>query len=151
VEFVGRVASLAEPVVQEAGCELVEVQFQRESRGWILRLIIDNDKGVTLDDCVRVSREVGNLLEIEDVIDQAYNLEVSSPGLDRPLRGPEDFKRFQGRQAKVVTKESIDRQHVFIGRIESVENNDVIALKTEHGTVRIPYSQVSKARLEIEL
>lgn len=150
MEFVSRVASLVEPVVQEAGCELVEVQFQRENRGWVLRLVIDSEKGVTLDECVLVSREVGNLLEIEDVIDRAYNLEVSSPGLDRPLKGLQDFQRFRGRKAKVVTRESIDRQQVFIGPIEAVDN-DVIILKTEHGTVRIPYSQVSKARLEIDL
>ena len=96
------------PVIEELGLELVDVQFRREQRGWVLRLIIDKQDGVNLDDCAVVSREISQLLDIEDFIDQAYNLEVSSPGLNRPLKTMADFERFAGRKAKVKTSEPVE-------------------------------------------
>jgi ribosome maturation factor RimP len=102
-----KVEALAIPVLEEIGLELVEVQFRREQSGWVLRLVIDKQEGVSLDDCAAVSREIGQLLDIEDFIDQAYNLEVSSPGLNRPLKSMADFQRFIGRKAKIKTIEPI--------------------------------------------
>jgi len=147
--LIDRVTALITPVLVEMAAELIEAQFRREGHGWVLRLIIDTEAGVTLDDCARVSREAGNLLEIEELITYPYHLEVSSPGLDRPLRNEKDFRRFVGRLAKVKTSEAINGQQVFIGRLGPV-NDDAIAMTIEQGEVVIPFALIAKARLEVE-
>ncbi len=146
---VDSVLELATPVAEELGLELVEVQFRREGRGWVLRLIIDSEAGIGIDQCAAVNREVGRILEVEDFIDHAYNLEVSSPGLDRPLKKREDFERFAGRLAKLTTHEPVDGQHVFVGKIEGMAN-DAVMLKMGKEVKAVPYSLISKARLEVE-
>jgi len=144
-----QVEAIVLPVIQELGLELVEVQFRREQSGWVLRLIIDKQDGVSLDDCVAVSREVGQLLDIDDFIEQSYNLEVSSPGLERPLKSMADFQRFMGRKARIKTIEPIDGEQVFIGRISQVEGESIV-LVVGCKEKTIPFSQVAKARLEVE-
>jgi len=144
-----KVEAIALPVLAELGLELVEVQYRREQSGWVLRLIIDKEEGVSLADCAAVSREIGQLLDIEDLIDQTYNLEVSSPGLDRPLKSMADFKRFVGRKAKIKTVESIGGEHVFVGRIQKT-SEDRIILEVGRKELTIPFAQVAKARLEVE-
>jgi ribosome maturation factor RimP len=143
------VESVAFPVLEEMGLELVEVQYRREQNGWILRLIIDKQEGVTLDDCTAVSREVSQLLDIEDFIDQAYNLEISSPGLDRPLKSLADFERFAGRKAKIKILEPSAGKHVFIGTIKKTVG-EAIVLEVGTEEITILFSQVTKARLEVE-
>jgi ribosome maturation factor RimP len=145
-----RVGAVALPVLEEMGLELVEVQYRREQSGWVLRLIIDKQDGVSLEDCAAVSREISQLLDIEDFFDQAYNLEVSSPGLNRPLKSMADFERFIGRKAKIKTIEPIAGEHVFIGRIKKTEGETII-LEIGRKEVIMPFSQVARARLEIEL
>jgi ribosome maturation factor RimP len=137
------------PILQEMDLELVDVLYRRERSGWVLRLVIDREDGVSLDDCAAVSREVSHLLDIEDILEQAYNLEVSSPGLDRPLKSVNDFKRFAGRKAKVTTKEPIGGNQVFIGRINKVED-ELITMEVDQQELSIPFSEVAKARLEVE-
>lgn len=145
-----RVGAVALPVLEEMGLELVEVQYRREQSGWVLRLIIDKQEGISLEDCAAVSREISQLLDIEDFVDQAYNLEVSSPGLNRPLKSMADFKRFTGRKAKIKTIEPLAGEHVFIGRIKKTEGETII-LEIGRKEVAMPFSQVARARLEIEL
>ena len=145
-----RVGAVALPVLEEMGLELVEVQYRREQSGWVLRLIIDKQDGISLEDCAAVSREISQLLDIEDFVDQAYNLEVSSPGLNRPLKSMADFERFTGRKAKIKTIEPIAGKHVFIGRIKKTEGETII-LEIGRKEVTMPFSQVARARLEIEL
>lgn len=144
-----QVEALALPVLGEHGLELIEVQYRREQSGWVLRLIIDKQEGVSLDDCTTVSREISQLLDIEDFIDQAYNLEVSSPGLDRPLKNMADFQRFTGRKAKIKTIAPIDGEHVFIGKILQATGETII-LAVGSRELEIPFVQVAKARLEVE-
>ena len=145
-----RVGAVALPVLEEMGLELVEVQYRREQSGWVLRLIIDKQDGISLEDCAAVSREISQLLDIEDFVDQAYNLEVSSPGLNRPLKSMADFERFTGRMAKIKTIEPIAGEHVFIGRIKKTDGETII-LEIGRKEVTMPFSQVARARLEIEL
>lgn len=145
-----RVGAVALPVLEEMGLELVEVQYRREQSGWVLRLIIDKQDGISLEDCAAVSREISQLLDIEDFVDQAYNLEVSSPGLNRPLKSMADFERFTGRKAKIKTIEPLAGEHVFIGRIKKTEGETII-LEIGCKEVTMPFSQVARARLEIEL
>jgi ribosome maturation factor RimP len=137
---------MMEPVLISEGMELVEVEFQREPRGWVLRLYIDRDGGVTLDDCTAVSREVGDLLDVEDLIDHAYHLEVSSPGPKRPLRKAQDFERFAGHQVKVTLSEPGDQGRSVSGVILGLVG-DQLRLSMDGGELEIPISAISKARL----
>ena len=110
-----KIRALAEGFLPSMGLELAEGQFRREGHGWVLRLFIDREGGVTLEDCSMVSREISAYLDVEDLIEQAYHLEVSSPGLERPLHTLRDFKRFCGKDARVKLRESVNGQRVFIG------------------------------------
>jgi len=153
-----KVHRLIAPVLQDMAVELVDLEFKREGRDWFLRLFIDKEGGVTLDDCADVSREIDTLLEVEDVVDTAYRLEVSSPGLDRPLKRPEDYERFKGRLVKVKTFEKLDpdeRGHsrkTFVGELLGLEAGRVriMQLDKKGGVVEIPLDGIAKANLEFD-
>ena len=145
-----KVRALALPVVQVQGMELVDVEFRREARGWVLRLYLDKGGGVTLEDCREVSDQISDLLDVEGLIDHPYHLEVSSPGLDRPLKTPEDYVRFAGRLARIQTAAPIGGQRRFHGRVEGYREGSVI-LQAQGSTLRIPFEAIVKARLEVEL
>jgi ribosome maturation factor RimP len=138
----------AEPLLREMGLELVEVQFRREGHGWVLRLFIDSEPGVSLDDCAAVSRAISAWLDVEDLIEHAYHLEVSSPGLERPLKKIEDYRRFLGSKARIKLKEPRQGQRVFLGTLEEVGAEEV-ALHTESGRVTILFSEIDRARLSL--
>jgi ribosome maturation factor RimP len=111
------------------------------------------DSSVSIQDCERVSRDVSAILDVEEPIEHRYTLEVSSPGLDRPLRGPADYRRFVGRLAKIVVSDAVDGQNHFEGRLQGVEQNAVVLeTRTRGGTKRqlIPLSLITRARLEVE-
>ncbi len=150
-EIATRVSALVEPILTDQGLELVDVEFQRESRGWVLRLYMDRAGGVTLGDCQRVSEELGDHLDVADIIDYPYHLEVSSPGLDRPLVRDADFVRFAGKAARIVTCDPIERQRNFRGRLAGLVDGAVLLDLADGRQVRIPRELVAKARLEIEL
>jgi ribosome maturation factor RimP len=141
-----RLESLILPIVEEMGLELVELQYRREGSGWVLRLIIDKEGGVSLDDCAEVSREAGRVLEVEEILDHAYRLEVSSPGLERPLRKEKEYLQFRGSKAKIKTTEPINKQWVFVGTIADFCNGEV-TLHTDAGDLMIPLDKIAKARL----
>jgi ribosome maturation factor RimP len=153
-----KVQRLIAPVLHDMAVELVDLEFKREGRDWFLRLFIDKEGGVTLDDCADVSREIDALLEVEEVVDTAYRLEVSSPGLDRPLKKPEDYERFKGRLVKVKTFEKLDpddRGHsrkTFEGELLGLEAGRVriLQLDKKGGVVEIPLEGIAKANLEID-
>lgn len=151
---VERVRQAAIRVADSHGLELFDLQFRRESIGWVLRVVIDrHDQVVGIEDCQRMSHDLGTLLDVEDdlgaALEHAYTLEVSSPGLDRPLRHEADYRRFVGRLAKVVTSEAVDGQTSFAGRISGVEEGNV--LLTEGRRIhRVPLDKVRRARLEVE-
>ncbi|MBF8297421.1 MAG: uncharacterized protein HW395_78, partial [candidate division NC10 bacterium] len=105
--IVERVKETALPLLQELGFELVEVEFRREVSGWILRLYLDKSGGLTLGDCQRASEELSDLLDVEDLVDHPYSLEISSPGLNRPLSQEADFLRFAGQRARLTTSQAI--------------------------------------------
>jgi len=145
--IVERVKEVALPLLQELGLELVEVEFRREASGWVLRLYLDKNGGLTLVDCQRASEELSDLLDVENLVDHPYSLEISSPGLNRPLSREGDFLRFMGQRARLTTSQAIAGQRRFLGILKGFEGGR-ISLEQEDGTVvLIPYALISKARL----
>lgn len=156
-----RVAKVAESY----GLEVFELQFRRESIGWVLRVMLDRpwtpgqggesatEEPVTIDDCSRVSQDLSAILDVEPELlgglDRAYTLEVSSPGLDRPLRDERDYRRFAGRLAKIVTSAPVEGQTAFAGRLAGVENGAALVVEGRK-THRVPLAAIKRARLEVE-
>jgi len=150
LELIERIKALAQPIVEGEGLELVELEFQREQGGWVLRLYIDKEGGVSLDDCEVVSHQLGDLLDVEDLIDHPYSLEVSSPGLDRPLSKETDWHRFAGRAVRITTYQPVDGRRKFVGRLLGYRDGRVILQRDDGSVMEIPYTTVAKARLEVE-
>ncbi len=147
-----KIEEYASALLADLGMELVEMQFRREGQGWVLRLFIDKEGGVTIDDCAAVSREISAYLEVEDCIDHAYSLEVSSPGLERPLKTEHDFLRFAGRRARIKIRESGEMQStgkVLVGTLVGMEGGR-IALLVEKDTIQIDKDQIIRARLTLD-
>lgn len=148
-EVVDRVRAIVDPIVLNEGMELVEIEYRREPSGWVLRLILDKEGGVTLDDCTRVSQEAGRSLDVEDVIQTPYSLEVSSPGLTRLLKTEKDFVKYRGRLIKLRTVDPVQDRRQFKGRLLGVSEKGV-EVEVEGRTFHIPLSNVAKANLEID-
>lgn len=147
----GKLMALAQPVVDGLGMELVDVAFVTEHGRRVLRVTIDKPGGVTVDDCGDVSRELGTILDVEDPIPQRYTLEVSSPGLDRPLLSEKDFIRFTGKKARIKTREAVEGRKNFKATIEAVEGGRVKVTDFDGKVFEIPLSNIDRARLEVEI
>lgn len=150
-----KVAELAEPLMAQLGLELVDIEYKREGRDMVLRLFIDRDGGVTLDDCADVSRELSELLDVEDLIHGHYSLEVSSPGLNRPLKKEQDYVRYSGRLVRVKTFELLhdeagNPRKTFLGQLLGCSEGVVRLRLTEGQTASIPLIKIAKANLEFE-
>jgi ribosome maturation factor RimP len=146
------VRGIAERVTASRGFELVDVEVKREPRGHRVRLFVDKEGGISLDELQSVSEEVSAILDAEDPVDSSYTLEVSSPGLDRPLRGEADYRRFLGRLARISSYEPVDGRRHWTGRLRSVEDG-VVSLDLEHENgepARIPMDKIAHGRLEVE-
>jgi len=148
-EIVDRVAELVQPIVREWSLELVEVEFRPSGKRWLLRIYIDREEGATIADCERVSRDLDRVLDVEEVIDHPYTLEVSSPGLTRQLKKREDFVRYRGRACRIITSTAVEGRNEFQGRIVDVAGEDV-EVKEEKGVRSIPLSAIKRAHLEFE-
>jgi ribosome maturation factor RimP len=149
-EFViEKVEEFANTLLPSLGLELVDVQFRREGSGWVLRIFIDIEEGVTVDHCAAVSREISDFLDVEDLIDHPFNLEVSSPGIERPLRSPAEFERFAGKKARVKLREAVDGQKVYVGIIQRVDADSIELVLEDDSTVRLPFELMRKARLSL--
>ncbi len=138
--------NLLNPVVTGLGYELVGAELLPQRRGSLLRLYIDAEKGITLKDCQTVSRQIEGVLDVEDPISGEYTLEVSSPGLDRPLFTLEHFEHFCGSQVKLSLSGLFEGRRKISGLLKAVEGNEIIVLEQEQ-EFRIPFSQIDKARL----
>jgi ribosome maturation factor RimP len=175
---VDRVRQEAARVAASYGLEVFDLQLRREPIGWVLRVVIDRvgpapdrrgrtsdpasapvegtpaagEDVVGIEDCQRVSHDLSALLDVDDELNTGldrYTLEVSSPGLDRPLRGEADYRRFEGRLAKIVTSEPVNGQSHFAGRLAGVENGEVV-LEEGRRVHRVPLARIRRARLEVE-
>ena len=152
-----RIRAIAERVTASRGLEVWDIQSRRETSGHVVRIFIDRpgpaatpEESVSIDDCEQVNREMSTILDVEDPLPFTYTLEVSSPGLDRPLRGVRDYERFAGRLAKLVVKEAVDNQKAFEGRLRGMEHGDVL-LEAPNGRLhRLPLDLIARGRLEVE-
>ena len=150
------VSRIAQPILESMGLDLVDIEFGRVGRDAVLRLFIDKEGGVMLDDCAELSRELSMVLDVEDVIACNYTMEVSSPGLDRPLKKQADYDRFVGRLIKVRTYQPFlddngNKRKTFLGKLEGLVSGVVKMTLTEGQTASIPIERVAKANLEFEL
>jgi len=150
-----RVALLARPILESLRLELVEIEFKRNGRESVLRIFIDKEGGVSLDDCADISRELSIILDVEDFITCNYNLEVSSPGLDRPIKSKTDYGHFTGRLVKIRTYEPFadeegNRRKTFLGTLLGLSDNIVRMKLNEGQSAAIPLELVAKANLEFE-
>lgn len=147
-----QVLRLLEPVLASLGLTLWELEFRKEGPQWLLRIYIDREPGgVTLDDCETVSRDLGAVLDVEDVLRHAYTLEVSSPGLDRTLTRSDHYRKCIGRTVRVKTHQAIDGQKVFRGTLSAFDGQVVELARDQGGPLRIPLEQIAKASLEVVL
>jgi len=152
-----RIRAIAERVAASRGLEVWDIQSRRETYGHVVRVFIDRpgpaatpEESVSIDDCEQVNREISTILDVEDPLPFAYTLEVSSPGLDRPLRNVRDYERFAGRLAKLVVKEAVDNQKAFEGRLRGMEHGAVL-LEAPNGRMhRLPLDLIARGRLEVE-
>ena len=163
-EQLTRIRDAAERVARSYGLDIFDVQLRRESIGTVLRVIIDRpdrgvvevpDEAVGIEDCQRISQDLSAVLDVEEedlgegALGRHYTLEVSSPGLNRPLRHEADYRRFAGRLAKIVTSEPIEGQSAFAGRIKGIEDG-VLALEQGRKTHRVPLAKIKRGHLDVE-
>lgn len=146
-----RLQELAERVAIDHGLELVHVEVAGPDNKPIVRVFLDKPQGVTHDDCSAVSLHLGTILDVEDFIHSAYTLEVSSPGIDRGLYKRADYERFAGNNAKLKTRQPIDGQRNFRGRLLGIDGDEVIFDDRTNGRVQIPLDLITKANLELDV
>jgi len=157
VQPLDTVRAIAERVARARGLEVWDIQSRRESGSHVVRIFIDRpgpaatpEESVSVEDCEQVNRELSTILDVEDPLPFAYVLEVSSPGLDRPLRSTDDYVRFAGRLAKVVVSEAVDNQKAFEGRLRGVEDEAVVLEALNGRMHRLPLRLIARGRLEVE-
>lgn len=143
------IEGIVNEILEDLNIELVDIEFRNEGRSKILRVYIDKENGVSIDDCASISRELGTLLDVNNVINSGYTLEVSSPGLRRPLKEEKDYKRFLGRQIKLKTNKMVENRKNFEGLLKNC-NDGNISVETDGTLYSIPIELITKANLEID-
>lgn len=148
-----KIMQLVEPVVFADGMEIVLVECLRMKSRWLVRIYIDKAGGVTVDDCARVSDKLGDILDVHEVPPGPYTLEVSSPGLDRPLHRDKDFTKYCGSHVHVRLKEKLEGRRDFRGELVAYESGEagmVVVMSVDNKTFRIPREKIAKANLEYQ-
>ncbi|MCX5811970.1 MAG: ribosome maturation factor RimP [Proteobacteria bacterium] len=146
-ETIEKIERILTPILEEDCLELIDIEFRPSGKRWLLRIYIEKDGGVTISDCAKVNREFGRTLEIEDIIEHPYTLEVSSPGLTRPLKNINDFKRYVGKQCRIITSKPLQERNEFSGEIIHV-TEDEVELKGKIDVFTIPICDIKKAHLD---
>lgn len=144
-------AQLFEPVIESMGYELVGVEFNRGGGHGTLRVYIDRDSGVSVDDCAAISHQVSGILDVEEPIKQAYDLEISSPGIDRPLFKPADFERFAGQLAKIRLAAGLEGRRNFKGRLAGIADPGLIKIEVDGEIFDLPFADIARANLVGEI
>jgi len=148
-ETIEKIEGIVAPILGERFLELVEIEFRPAGARWLLRVYIDREGGVTIKDCEYVSRELSRILDVDDPIEHPYTLEVSSPGLTRPLKRREDFARFRGKKCRITTREEVGGKREFLGTIVDTAGEEV-TIEEKIGMFTIPICAIKKAHLEFD-
>ena len=143
------IQELTEPIIVSQGLELVDIEFTSESRGWVLRFYVDKEGGVTINHCSRLSEQLGDLIEVKDIIPHRYTLEVSSPGLNRVLKKEKDFLNHLGETVKVKTSQPIDQRRHFQGKLLGCREGKII-VSIDDQALLIPLAHVIKANISYQ-
>ena len=138
---------LFEPVIESMGYELVGVEFVGSGGHGTLRVYIDRDEGVSIDDCASISHQISGILDVEEPIKQAYDLEISSPGIDRPLFKLADFERYAGRTAKIKMAVGVDGRKNFKGRLQGDTDAKMVEIEVDGEIFDLPYADIARANL----
>lgn len=144
------VAELAEPVLRNNRFELVDIEFVKEGAGWYLRIYIDKPGGITIDDCQIVSEQMSTLLDEADPIPQSYYLEVSSPGIERPLKKDSDFEKYKGERVEVKLYEPVQGRKVFEGELEGLENGSIVIKAEKDEILRFERNKVAHIKRTVK-
>ncbi|SDC02271.1 ribosome maturation factor RimP [Halanaerobium congolense] len=154
--YLGKVADTVTdfvlPIAHNENLTLIDVEFLKEGSDWVLRIFLENKNGdLTIEECEKVSRSLSIILDEEDPIDKSYILEVSSPGIERPLKTEEDFERFQGELIAVKTFKKIDGEKEFIGSLKEFKNEKITLILKNNEEITIDYNLVARANLTFEI
>jgi ribosome maturation factor RimP len=144
-----QVSDLVEPILDGLGLKLIDAEYLTNQGRWVLRLYIDKEGGVTVDDCAKVSHELGDLIDIKDIIEHEYTLEVSSPGLNRPLKKEADFIHVIGKKVKVRTKAPLKGQRNFMGVLKDFKEHE-LHIQSEGQLITVAWADIDKANLVYE-
>ncbi len=145
-----KIAALARPIVEEEGCTLWDVEYVREAGTWYLRIFVDKEGGLSIDDCERISRRLDPMLDEADPIPDSYVFEVGSAGAERELRRPRDFEQFMGAQVELKTYQSVDGSKSFVGTLAGYEEGAVTVL-VGGKAMRFEKGQIALVRLHVSL
>jgi ribosome maturation factor RimP len=143
------IRELIEPIILSEKMELIDIEYLREPRGWVLRLYIDKEGKVTLNHCSQLSKQIGDIIEVKDLITHSYILEVSSPGLNRPLKKEKDFITYIGKIIKVKTFKPINQRRNFQGTLLGYKEGKVM-ISSDNQEIHIPFSLISKANIQYQ-
>ena len=150
----GRIENEIEKIVASEGLELVHIEYKKQGRGYLLRVDIDKEGGVTLEDCQLVSTQISAYLDVDDVVPAEYELQVSSPGLDRKFYKESDYTKFIGRLVRVKTSKAIRGLHVIVGRLKEFDGQKVVVtdpMVKKNPDYEIPLADIKETRLEVEI
>jgi ribosome maturation factor RimP len=150
----GRVEEEIEKIVSSEGLELVHIEYRKVGRAWLLRIDIDKEGGVTLADCELISHQVSAFLDVEDVVPAEYELQVSSPGLDRKFYKESDYRKFTGRFVRVLTTKPVRGLHVIVGRLEEFDGKQIVVVDPQvkkDPRYVVPLADIKETRLEVEI
>lgn len=147
--LIQEVSKTIEPILRSQGLELIDVEYNREAQGWVLRIYLDREGGITVEDCAEASRELGAILEVRDLIPNRYVLEVSSPGVTRPLKRPEDFNKYQNRSVKIKLFMPLEGRRNFKGKLLGLKE-DKVSVESERRIYEIPIQNIAKANLGLD-
>lgn len=149
-----RVEKEIEKIVGSEGLELVHIDYRKQGRGYLLRVDIDKEGGVTIDDCQLVSQQISTYLDVDDVVPAEYELQVSSPGLDRKFYKDSDYAKFIGRLVRVKTSKAIRGLHVIVGRLKEFDGSRIVVtdpVMKKDADYEIPLADIKETRLEVEI
>lgn len=144
-----KIKELVGPLFDKKGLELVELTYRKEGRRMVLKFLVDKPSGITIEECAVLNEEIGNLLDNRDTMAASYILEVSSPGLDRPLQTRKDFERMLGKKIEVSLKDAVEAKSYYMGIVDSVNENSVVIRNKEAKLIEIPFNAVNRGKLVV--